>query len=117
MGFWIALWRGEKSLVFTFWVMGVILTSIMVILVFYATGLQPFLKAFVLMVLVQIIFVSFVVVSVFRSAKNYILFVKKQYKAKVCWGYLAMLSVVALIGWLLFTDIVVYLYVVGMKDF
>lgn len=117
MNFIKQLWRGERSLVLTFWFIGVALTALMAASVIYAAGLQPFLKAYALMIFFQISFVTFITVSVFRSSDNYLKLMKAQYSKKVYWGYLARLCVIALVCWLLFTDIVFYLYNGVMKDF
>jgi len=106
-----ALWRGEESLVFTFWVFGVVLSIIMLALIYLMLLINPFqavMAELAASIFLQIITISFITVCVGRSANNYYIVERERAKWKVVWVYLAILSIVAFTIWLAFADWILF---------
>lgn len=94
MGFWGELWRGEKSLAFTFWVMGTIvgfsfdlLIYFLELIGFFNTDLSFKLAVGITFIWVSWFYHAFIYVGIWRSANNYILDAKQGNKVDALWGY------------------------------
>lgn len=93
MSFFGELWRGERGLVFTFWVMGVVVTLIVGVI---DVTLFSYFGEFFLNWPLSLVFALYMLVCIWRSAGNYIAIAKEAGTAKAVWGYLA--KVMAIIG-------------------
>jgi hypothetical protein len=108
MAFLKALWRGEISLVFTYWVMGTLVTFIFRAYEAYlwesgrfmfATGEQLIFPS--ILTALQTGYLAFILICIWRSADKYIAEARTGYgrfKKNALWGYLARVSVG--FGWL-----------------
>ena len=93
MEFVKSLWRGEKSLTFTFWIMGIIVALIVSV---FDVLLFQYVSDFFLNFPLSLTYALFILVCIWRSANAYIQVAKDSGNAKSIWGYLA--KIMAVIG-------------------
>ena len=106
MNFIKSTWRGEKSLAFTFWVMGVLVGMILMLLVAYLGVLatsqsenSAFLLFWIMFLLFDICYSVFSLVAIWRSADRYIANLDSKYPF---WGYIARGIVALTVGRIIF---------------
>lgn len=109
MAFLKALWRGEISLVFTYWVMGTLVRYIFLACEAYlwesgrfmfATSEQLIFPS--ILTALQTGYLAFILICIWRSAGKYIEEKQTGYgrsKKDAVWGYLARISAVFGWGW------------------
>jgi len=104
MNFIKALWRGEKSLSFTFWRMGVLgwlvfraSNLLMDIIGFNDVPTDAKMFLYFLFLGILLVYLGFINICIWRSAGKYINDLKPEVDTKKYWAYLARLFVV--LGW------------------
>tara|TARA_R110002095_G_scaffold181259_1_gene158587 strand:- start:2379 stop:2741 length:363 start_codon:yes stop_codon:yes gene_type:complete len=115
VGFWQKLWRGEVSLSFTFWRMG-IMTYLALAAFNYLLGMLGYYKEITdfknfqiwVFSIAVIIYMMFILICIWRSAGKYIASANAK-DTTATWGYCARGAVV--IGWLAVLNMLFLFYV------
>lgn len=101
MGFVKQVWRGEKSLIFTYWIFAILgnfgLRMADVYLVQLGYGVDS--TQGILFFLFNIFYAVFISVAVWRSASKYIILGNEIENGATFWGYIAQGMVI--LGWTL----------------